>query len=36
MTVDFALTKSPSYRVASIVRVGPWKEDNLRSEFEAL
>jgi effector-binding domain-containing protein len=36
MTVDFALTKSPSYRVASIVRVGPWKEDNLRSEFEEL
>lgn len=36
MTVDFALANSPSYRVASIVRVGPWKEDNLRSEFEEL
>jgi DNA gyrase inhibitor GyrI len=36
MTVDFALTRTPNYRVASIVRVGPWKEDNLRSEFEEL
>jgi len=36
MTVDFELTRAPSYRVASIVRVGPWKENNLRSEFEEL
>ena len=36
MTVDFVLSNSPSYRVASIVRVGPWKEDNLRTEFEEL
>ena len=36
MTVDFEMTRAPSYRVASIVRVGPWKEDNLRSEFEEL
>ncbi len=36
MVVDFVLTRAPSYRVASIVRVGPWKDDNLRSEFEEL
>lgn len=36
MTVDFELVRSRSYRVASIARVGPWKEDNLRSEFEEL
>lgn len=36
MVVDFALKKAPSYRVASIVRIGPWKEDNLRTEFRAL
>ncbi|MDE1821931.1 MAG: hypothetical protein KGJ23_12110 [Euryarchaeota archaeon] len=36
MVVDFVLSRSPSYRVASIVRVGPWKEDNLRTEFEEL
>ena len=36
MVVDFELRKAPSYRVAAIVRVGPWKEDNLRSEFREL
>jgi DNA gyrase inhibitor GyrI len=34
--IDFELTTAPSYRVASIVRVGPWKEDNLRTEFGEL
>lgn len=36
MVVDFALKKTPSYRVASIVRVGSWKENNLRAEFQEL
>lgn len=36
MTVDFAWRECPSYGVASIVRVGPWREDNLRSEFQEL
>lgn len=36
MVVEFVLGKAPSYRVASIVRVGPWKEDNLRAEFREL
>jgi len=36
MVVDFALKRSPGFRVASIVRVGPWKEDNLRTEFGEL
>jgi hypothetical protein len=36
MIVDFALRKAPSYRVASITRVGRWKENNLRSEFREL
>lgn len=36
MTVDFSLARSPAYRVASIVRVGPWKEENLRTEFAEL
>lgn len=36
MVVEFALKRAPSYRVASIVRVGPWKEDNLRTEFGEL
>ncbi len=36
MTVDFAIKKVPSYRVASIVRVGPWKEGILRPEFREL
>lgn len=35
-TVDFALRSAPSYRVASITRVGPWKENNLRTEFREL
>jgi effector-binding domain-containing protein len=36
MVVDFAFKNVPSYRVASITRVGPWKEDNLRTEFGEL
>jgi hypothetical protein len=36
MVVDFVLKRVPSYRVASIVRVGSWKEDNLRPEFREL
>lgn len=36
MTVDFSLVRAPAYRVASIVRIGPWKEDNLRTEFAEL
>jgi hypothetical protein len=36
MFVDFELRRAPSYRVASITRVGPWKEDNLRGEFREL
>jgi effector-binding domain-containing protein len=36
VVVDFAFKNTPSYRVASIVRVGPWKEDNLRTEFGEL
>lgn len=36
MYVDFAIKKEPRRRVAAIVRVGPWKEDNLRSEFREL
>ncbi|MGI0131923.1 MAG: GyrI-like domain-containing protein [Thermoplasmata archaeon] len=34
--MDFALKDAPSFRVASITRVGPWKEDNLRAEFGEL
>ena len=36
MVVDFVWKQSRGYRVASIVRVGPWKEDNLRTEFGEL
>jgi hypothetical protein len=36
MVVEFSLGKTPRYRVASIVRVGPWRPENLRSEFSAL
>jgi DNA gyrase inhibitor GyrI len=36
MVVDFSIKRAPSFRVASIVRVGPWKEDNLRTEFGEL
>ena len=36
MVVDFELRKAPSYRVASITRIGPWREDHLRSEFREL
>ena len=34
--VDFEWKDAPSYRVGSIVRVGPWREDNLRAEFKEL
>jgi hypothetical protein len=34
--VDFAVGRVRSVRVASIVRVGPWKVDNLRTEFGEL
>jgi hypothetical protein len=36
MVVEFSIKRVPKFRVASIVRVGPWKEDNLRSEFREL
>jgi effector-binding domain-containing protein len=36
MVVDFELKAVPSYRVASITRVGPWKEENLKEEFREL
>jgi hypothetical protein len=36
MVVDFVLKRAPRLHVASIVRVGPWKEDNLRTEFGEL
>jgi len=36
MAVDFELRRAPSYRVASITRIGPWKPGNLRSEFREL
>ena len=36
MTVDFGLKRAGEVKVASIVRVGPWKEDNLRTEFREL
>jgi DNA gyrase inhibitor GyrI len=36
MLVDFSLAHAPAYRVAAIVRIGPWREDNLRTEFGEL
>jgi hypothetical protein len=36
MVVDFELRKSRGYSVASMVRIGEWKEDNLRTEFREL
>jgi effector-binding domain-containing protein len=36
MVVDFELARAPKYRVASITRKGPWKNDNLRAEFAEL
>lgn len=36
MVVDFVLKRVRAYRVGSITRIGPWKEDNLRSEFREL
>jgi effector-binding domain-containing protein len=34
--VDFVLKRVASVKVASIVRVGPWFEENLRAEFREL
>jgi len=34
--VDFSLARARRRRVASIVRIGRWKEDNLRTEFAEL
>jgi len=36
MVVDFEVTRTPSYIVASILKIGPYREDNLRSEFGEL
>jgi hypothetical protein len=36
MVVDFVLKRSRSVRVASLSRKGPWKPENLRSEFKTL
>src|SRR6059036_2165415 len=36
MVIDFEVTRTPSYTVASILKIGPYREDNLRSEFEEL
>jgi hypothetical protein len=36
MVVDFILKRAPRYRVASLTRIGPWTEDNLRPEFREL
>ena len=36
MVVDFAMRRTPKYRVAAIVYKGPWKENHLRAEFKRL
>jgi DNA gyrase inhibitor GyrI len=36
MVVDFEIKRAPSYNVASILKVGPYREDNLRTEFGEL
>jgi DNA gyrase inhibitor GyrI len=36
MVVDFQVKRTPSYRVVSLQRKGPWKKDNLRAEFRTL
>ena len=36
MFVDFEFKRVPSVRVACLLRVGRWKEDNLRTEFNQL
>ncbi len=36
MTVDFAFKHTPAFRVGSLERKGPWKNDNLRAEFSQL
>lgn len=32
-TADCGLVRAPSFRVAALTRIGPWKEDHLRTEF---
>jgi hypothetical protein len=36
VVVDFVLERVPRRRIASILRIGPWKEDHLREEFGEL
>jgi DNA gyrase inhibitor GyrI len=36
MVVEFRIKSVPKFRVASITRVGPWRRDNLRTEFREL
>ncbi|HTT26403.1 MAG TPA: GyrI-like domain-containing protein [Thermoplasmata archaeon] len=36
MVVEFTIRSLPRIPVASIVRIGPWKEENLRTEFGEL
>jgi len=36
MVIDFEVSRSPAYTVASILKVGPYREDNLRNEFGEL
>ena len=36
MVIDFEVTRTPSYTVASILKVGPYRDDNLRGEFREL
>jgi effector-binding domain-containing protein len=36
MKVDFVMKRAPRMNVVSIVRVGPWREDNLKTEFGEL
>jgi hypothetical protein len=36
MIVDFVRKRTPSFRVGSITRIGPWKVDNLKTEFGEL
>lgn len=36
MVVDFEVRRTPGYTVASILKIGPYREDNLRAEFSEL
>jgi DNA gyrase inhibitor GyrI len=36
MVVDFALERSPAFRVASLAYTGPWRENHLQREFTEL